>query len=87
MEVSSERSLDGKLFVEFVALIYLSYIKKDMREKKLFQRYTMQRLRDELDFIECYERSGQDLKFGFGEITRRQIELYEALEISAPASL
>jgi len=26
--VSSEQSLDGKLFVEFVALIYLSYIKK-----------------------------------------------------------
>ncbi|MCP3773617.1 IS1634 family transposase [Paenibacillus sp. MZ04-78.2] len=85
MEVSSERSLDGKLFVEFVALIYLSYIKKVMREKKLFQRYTMQGLLDELDVIECYERPGRDLKFG--EITRRQIELYEALEISAPASL
>jgi len=27
MEVSSELSLDGKLFVEFIALIYLSYIK------------------------------------------------------------
>ncbi len=26
--VSSEQSLDGKLFVEFVALIYLSYLKK-----------------------------------------------------------
>ncbi|MFF2911970.1 hypothetical protein [Paenibacillus sp. NPDC057934] len=32
MEVSSERSLDGKLFVEFIALIYLSYIKKVMLE-------------------------------------------------------
>ena len=28
--VSSEKSLDGKLFIEFVALIYLSYIKKQM---------------------------------------------------------
>lgn len=44
MEVSPERSLDGKLFVEFVALIYLSHIKKVMQEKKLFQRYTMQGL-------------------------------------------
>lgn len=59
MEVSSERSLDGKLFVEFVALIYLSYIKKAMQEKQLFQRYTMQGLLDELDVIECY--SGPDM--------------------------
>ncbi len=29
--VSSEQSLDGKLFVMFVALIYLSYIKKQMQ--------------------------------------------------------
>lgn len=85
MEVSSERSLDGKLFVEFVALIYLSYIKKVMQEKKLFQRYTMQGLLDELDVIECYERPGNDVQFG--EITKRQIELYEALEIPPPTSL
>lgn len=35
--VSSEQCLEGKLFVEFVALIYLSYIKKQMQEK---ERYT-----------------------------------------------
>jgi len=29
--VSSEQSLDGKLFVAFIALIYLSYIKKQMQ--------------------------------------------------------
>ena len=33
--VSSEQSLDGKLFVEFIALIYLSYIHKQMQEKSL----------------------------------------------------
>jgi hypothetical protein len=85
MEVSSERSLDGKLFVEFMALIFLSYIKKVMQEKKLFQRYMMQGLLDKLDVIECYERPGHDLRFG--GITKRQLELYEALEISPPASL
>jgi transposase len=85
LEVSSERSLDGKLFVEFVALIYLSHIKKVMQEKKLFQRYTMQGLLDELDVIDCYELPEHDLRFG--EITKRQIELYEVLDISPPASL
>ena len=32
MQVSSELSLNGKLFVEFVALIYLSYVKKRMQD-------------------------------------------------------
>ncbi|MDK2866958.1 MAG: hypothetical protein PWP38_1273, partial [Clostridiales bacterium] len=31
MQVSSELSLNGKLFVEFIALIYLSYVKKKMQ--------------------------------------------------------
>jgi len=33
--VSSEENLDGKLFVQFVALIYLAYIDTAMREKGL----------------------------------------------------
>lgn len=85
MEVSSERSLDGKLFVEFIALIFLSYLKKVMQEKNLFQRYTMQGLLDELDVIECYQRPGCALQFG--EITKRQLELYSALDVPPPTSL
>lgn len=35
MGVSSELSLNGKLFVEFVALIYLSYVKKKMQSARI----------------------------------------------------
>ena len=35
LRVSSESGLDGKLFVEFIALIFLSYIKKQMQDKQL----------------------------------------------------
>ena len=41
---SSESSLEGKLFVEFVALIYLSYIKKKMEEKASFVECTIEDL-------------------------------------------
>ena len=85
MEVSSELSLDGKLFVEFIALIYLSYIKKMMDDKNLFKDFTMQELLDEFDVIECFERPGKDLRIG--EFTKKQKELYEKLEITPPASL
>ena len=46
--VSSEKSLDGQLFVAFVALIYLSYLKKHMQEAGIFQNYTIQSLLDKL---------------------------------------
>jgi hypothetical protein len=36
-------------------LIYLSYIKKTMRDNNLFKDYTMQELLDELDVIERFE--------------------------------
>ena len=81
--VSSDQSLDGKLFVEFIALIFLSYIKKKMQEKDLFKKYTMQELFDEFDVIECFEQPGHELRLG--EITKRQAELYQTIEISPPS--
>jgi transposase len=83
--VSSDKSLDGKLFVEFIALIYLSYLKKKMQEKDLFKKYTMTELLDEFDIIECFEYPGCDLRMG--EVTKRQVELYEAIGVDSPTSL
>lgn len=83
--VSSEQSLDGKLFVEFVALIYLSYIKKQMQDTGLFKTYTMQSVLDKLDVIECFESPGQKLRVG--EILEKQKEIYISLGIEPPASL
>ena len=53
---------DGKLFVGFVALIYLAYIKKRMHETGMFQKYTLQTLLDKLDVIECFENPGYTLR-------------------------
>ena len=44
MLVSSEHSLNGKLFIEFIALIFLSYIKKQMQVKNLYKQYTLLKL-------------------------------------------
>lgn len=83
--VSSEQSLDGKLFVQFIGLIFLSHIMKKMQESKLFKNYTMQEVLDEFDIIECFEVPGQQLQIG--EITKRQMDLYTKLGITPPASL
>jgi transposase len=83
MQVSSELSLNGKLFVEFIALIYLSYVKKKMQDAKLFDAWTLQGLLDELDTIELFEAPG----YGriLGEITEKQKSIYDALGVEAPS--
>ncbi len=80
--VSSSENLEGKLFVEFLALIYLSYIKKAMTDYSLFSKYTLQEFLDELDVIECYSRPGQ--RAHVGEVTKKQIELYEFMSVEPP---
>ena len=80
--VSSESSLEGKLFLEFVALIYLSYIKKKMQEKKLFKTYTITQLLDKLDLIECFEYP--DRKLRIGEVLDKQRQIYLDMGIKSP---
>jgi transposase len=82
--VSSEKSLDGKLFVEFVALIYLSYLKKQIQVKKLGKNYTLMGLLDKLDVIECFERPGHKLRVG--GILDIQRQLYIDLDVLPPSS-
>lgn len=83
MQVSSELSLNGKLFVEFVALIYLSYVKKKMQDANLFDKWTLQGLLDELDTIELFEapEHGRIL----GEVTKKQTDIYHALGVKPPS--
>ncbi len=77
---SSESSLEGKLFVEFVALIYLSYIQKKMEEQGLFATYTMHELLDELDVIECFTEPGKAPIQG--EVLKKQEQIYRDLGVT-----
>ncbi len=83
--VSSERGLDGKLFVEFVALILISYIHQKMKENDLYKQYSMHQLLDKLDVIECFEEPGHSLRIG--ELLLEQIKLYTHMGLDAPSSL
>ena len=83
--VSSEKSLDGKLFVQFVALIYLSYIKKQMQTTDLLKKYTLPSLLDKLSVIECFQQPGRVLKVG--EMLDEQKRLYHELGVRPPGSL
>ena len=83
--VSSEQSIEGKLFVQFVALIFLSYIKKQMQVKGLLKDYTLPGILDKLDVIECFEQPGKSLRVG--EMLEKQKQLYHDLGVKLPTSL
>jgi transposase len=83
MQVSSELSLNGKLFVGFVALIYMSYVKKKMQDAGLFDKWTLQGLLDELDVIELFEAPSHGRVLG--EITEKQKAIYLALGVELPS--
>ena len=82
MSVASEENFEGKLFVQFVALQLVSYIKKQMDEHGLFSTYTIQSLLDELDVIEYYQQPGK--AHHLSEITQKQRDLYGMMNVPAP---
>lgn len=83
--VSSEKGLDGKIFVEFIALILVYYLDHKMKETDLYKNYTLQQLLDKLDVIECFEDASHSLRIG--EILNKQVEIYEALGVETSTSL
>jgi len=82
MSVASEENFEGKLFVQFIGLELLSYIKKQMDDNGLFKNYTMQSLLDELDIIEYYQQPGK--AHHLSETTKRQQEFYEYMDVEIP---
>jgi len=83
--VSSEQSLDGKLFVSFVSLILLSHIKKVMQDFSLFKSYTLKSLMDTFDIIECFKNKNNE--FRLGEVLDKQKNLFALFDVVAYSSL
>lgn len=83
--VSSSENLEGKLFIQFVALIYISYIHKCMKEEHLYKNYSIQTLLDELDIIERFDVEGQ--RNHCSEITKKQKGLYASFQVEPPNML
>jgi len=76
MRVFDDEHLQGKIFVQYIALIIFSAIKKTMNDKDLYRTYTSYSLLDELDVIEFYHHPGS--AGHWGETTKKQRDLLAA---------
>ncbi len=69
-----------KITALVIALVYISYIKKQMSDQSLYKRDTLPELLDELDTIQSFEQSGNALRIG--EITKKPEELHRSLVLN-----
>ena len=83
LRMHNSKTVDGRLFVQFIALIYMRAIRKKLRETKLIEKYTVRELLKEMETITKISYSG---KYGhiITEMTKRQLEILEALKIASP---
>jgi transposase len=80
LRMQSAATVDGRLFVQFIALILISALRKQMRETGLIEKYTVQELLREMETLTKINYSG---KYGhiLTELTRPQKDILKTLDI------
>ena len=76
----SSATVDGRLFVQFIALTYMSAMRRDMRKSDLIERFTVRELLQEMETLTKIKYSG---KYGYilTEVTKPQREILKSLNI------
>ncbi len=82
LRVSSERGLEGKLFVQYLALILVSELKHRMEQANLFKDYTLDEVLEAFNRVECFIHPSFGMTIG--EILQKQETLYEQLNLKIP---
>jgi hypothetical protein len=80
LRIHSSAAMDGRLFVQFVTLIFMSALRKKMRETGLIEKYTVRELLEEMETLTQVRYSG---KYGhiLTEVTKPQRQIIEKLRI------
>ena len=83
LRMHTSATVDGRLFVQFIALILISAIRKEMRLSKLVEKYTVRELLQEMKTLTKVKYSG---KYGhiLTEVTKAQRDILKALDIQLP---
>ena len=82
LRVHSRESMEGRLFISFLALILSSWIYKRMREKDLTKTYTIDEVMCEIKKLKIIEL--QEGRQVLTEITKNQRDLFKQLANSVP---
>ena len=81
LRMHSSATADERLFVQFLALIYISSLRKEMRKSDLIEKYTVRELLEEMSTL---TKIAYTDKYGhiLTEVTKPQRKILEHLAIS-----
>ena len=51
LRMQSSATVDGRLFVQFIALIYFSALRREMRKSTLIERYKVREFQKEMETL------------------------------------
>lgn len=85
LRMHSSEAVDGRLFVQFICLILVSALRKEMRKSDLIERYTVRELLREMEPLTRIKYTG---KYGhiLTEVTKPQRKILSSLEIANPVT-
>lgn len=85
LRMHSSSAVDGRLFIQFIALILISALRKEMRKSDLIERYTARELLREMETLTKIKYTG---KYGhiLTEVTKPQRQIMEMLKINPSPS-
>ncbi len=83
LRMHTSKTVHGRLFVQFIALIYMSALRKKLREAKLAKQFTVRELLREMDTITKITYSGK-YRGIITELTKSQNKILDALKITIP---
>ena len=85
LRMHSIETVDGRLFVQFIALIFISELRRQMRATKLIEKYTVREVLLELDPLTKihYTRTYGSI---LTEVTKPQREILKLLNIALPSA-
>ena len=83
LRMHTAKTVHGRLFVQFIALIYMSALRKKLRESGLMKQFTVRELLREMDTITKITYSGK-YRGIITELTKSQNKILDALKIAIP---
>jgi len=83
LRMHSSATVDGRLFIQFIAVILISAIRKKMRETSLIRDYTVRELLREMETLTRIKYSGR-YKSIVSEATKKQKHILKTLDIPLP---
>lgn len=82
LRIHSDKAMEGRIFIGFIALIITSYIRRIMEDKNLYSSYSLSKLYSELKKLRLIEfKNGKQV---LTELTSSHKAIFKAFNLKAP---